>query len=272
MKKILIIPNSKDTLIEYLNKDIDGVILPIEHLSVNSTCYFNKKDIETISKKTKKEVCILLNKTMTNKDLPLLEEYLIELNKLNISKVLFYDLAILNIAKKLKLNLELAIFQDHLNASSKTNLFYKKRGVNYSVITNDITKEEINEISKVQSLMLICYGYLPMFYSRRYLITNYLNYIGLPKKEALYTIKEKDNKYIIEEEESGTTIYTKEPINLINELDTINIDYIILNENHIESKEFKKVLNQYLNKEKDEKNHYLGFINKKTVYKVEDYE
>ena len=33
-----------------------------------------------------------------------------------------------------------------------------------------------------------------------------------------------------------------------------------------------KVLNQYLNHEKDNKKHYIGFLEKNTVYKVEDYE
>ncbi len=272
MKKILVIPNNKEIIDTYLNTPIDGLILPIENLSVNSTCYFNISDIKQIKDKTDKEICISINKIMMNKDLLLLEETLKKLNNLKISKVLFYDLSVLNICKRLNLNMELVIFQDHLNASTSTNLFYKKRGVNYSVITNDITISEINEISKYQSLMMICYGYLPIFYSRRYLITNYLTYLNKEKKDVPYLIKEKNDSYIIEEEKEGTTIYTKEPINLINEIDNLNIDYIIVNSNHISTKEFIKVLNQYINKDKDEKEYYKGFLEKKTVYKVEDYE
>ena len=272
MKKIIIIPNSKEMLEEYINTNIDGFILPIENLSINSTCYFTINDIKELITKTKKEICISLNKTMTNEDLPLLEETLIELNKLNISKVLFYDLAIPNICKRNNLKLELAIHQDHLNASIKSNMFYNKRGIKTTVITNDITMDEINEIAKYQSLMMVCFGYLPIFYSRRYLITNYLNYIGKKKKDSLYTIKEKDNNYIIEEEKYGTTVYTKQPINLINKIDKLNINYIILNSNHIDNLEFKKVVTQYLNNESDNNKYYEGFIEKKTVYKVEDYE
>ena len=272
MKKILVLPNSKEILEEYINTNIDGFILPIKDLSVNSTYYVTINDIKEIVKKTSKEIYISLNKNITNEDLPLLEETLNELNKLNINKVLFYDLAIPNICKRNNLKLDLAIYQDHLNASIESNMFYKKRGINTTVITNDITKEEINEISKYQSLMMICYGYLPIFYSRRYLITNYLEYIGKKKKNSLYTIKEKDNSYIIEEEKYGTTVYTKEPINLINKINTLNINYIILNSCHINPKEFKKVVNQYLNNESDNNNYYEGFIEKKTVYKVEDYE
>ena len=273
MKKIIVLPNSKELLNTCLSMNIDGVILPIKDLSVNSTYYLSLKEVQEIIKKFKdKEINILLNKNMTNDDLPLLEETLITLSKMNISKVLFYDLAVVNICKRLNLNLNLAIYQDHLNSSTNSNLFYKRRGINTSVITNDITYEEINEIAKEQSLMMFCYGYLPIFYSRRYLISNYLDYIKKKKKDTLYKIKDNNNSYIIEEEKYGTTIYTKEPINLINYIDKLDIDYIILSSIHIDDKEFLKVLNNYIEKRKDNKEHYTGFIDKKTVYKVEDYE
>ena len=272
MKKIVIIPSSKEMIDNYLESNINGFILPIEDLSVNSTCYFTINDVKELVKKTKKEIYISLNKTMANEDLPLLERTLKELNKLKINKVLFYDLAIPNICKSNNLTLELAVYQDHLNASINSNIFYRRRGIQTTVITNDITIDEINEIAEFQSLMMVCFGYLPIFYSRRYLITNYLEYINKKKKDSLYTIKEKDNEYIIEEEKYGTTVYTKEPINLINKIDKLNIDVIILNANHIDNQEFKKIVNQYLNRESNQKKYYEGFLEKKTVYKVEDYE
>ena len=47
--------------------------------------------------------------------------------------------------------------------------------------------------------MLIVYGYLPIFYSRRYLISNYLKYIDKNKDSNIYYIKHKENKYPIVE-------------------------------------------------------------------------
>ena len=180
----------------------------------------------------------------------------------------------MNIVKRLNIKKELVVFQDHLNASIYSNNFYKKRGINYAVITNDITRDEINEISKYNSLMLICYGYLPIFYSRRYLISNYLKYISKNKESNIYYIKNKDDKYPIVEEEFGTTIYTKEPINLINDINDLNVEYIILNANLTNREDFRSILNQYLTNrpEIDSSKCYRGFIDKKTVYKVADYE
>lgn len=271
-KKILVIPNSLENLNDILKTDIDGIILPIEHLAVNSSIYFTLDDIKSIINLTSKEVCVSINKIMHNEDLELLENLLISLNKMNISKIFFYDLAVVSIVKEKNIKKELVVFQDHLNASIYSNNFYKKRGINYSVITNDITKEEINEISKYNSLMLIVYGYLPIFYSRRYLISNYLKYIDKNKDGNIYYIKHNSDKYPIVEEEYGTTIYTKEPINLINDINDINIEYIILNSNLTERKELLSILNKYISNTTDDNDYYRGFIDKKTVYKVADYE
>lgn len=271
-KKILVIPSSLENLNDILKTEIDGVILPIEHLAVNSSIYFTIDDVKSIINLTSKEVCVSINKIMHNEDLDNLEKTLVSLNKMNISKIFFYDLAVMNIVKEKDIKKELVVFQDHLNASIFSNNFYKKRGINYSVITNDITLDEINEISKYNSLMLISYGYLPIFYSRRYLISNYLKYIDKNKNSNIYYIKHKEDKYPIVEEEYGTTIYTKEPINLINDINNINIEYIILNSNLTEREDFLSILNNYLNNITDDNNYYRGFIDKKTVYKVADYE
>lgn len=272
MKKILVIPNSYNNLNQVLKTNIDGIILPIKNLSVNSNIYFSVDDIKNIINQTSKEVCVSINKIMHNEDLELLEKVLTALNKLNIRKILFYDLAVINLCKKLGIRKDLVVFQDHLNASLYSTNFYTKRGIKNILITNDITYDEINEIGKYNSLMLICYGYLPIFYSRRYLVSSYLNYIKHDKNNNNYYIKNREDKYPIIEEKDGTTIYTKMPINLINEIDSLNIDYVILNATLINNEEFLNILNNYLQNKKDNNNYYKGFIDKKTVYKVEDYE
>lgn len=272
MKKILVIPKSLENLGKILNKEIEGIILPIKNLSVNNSIYFTIDDIKSIINLTSKEVCVSINKIMHSEDLELLEQTLIKLNKLNISKIFFYDVSVINICKKLNINKELVVYQDHLNASLYSNNFYKNRGISYSTITNDITVDEINEISKYNKLILICYGYLPIFYSKRHLITNYLEYIKEDRLHNIYYIKNKTDRYPVLEEESGTTIYTKEPINLINELDRISVDYIILNAFNIDNEEFIYMLDRYIAGKKTNKEEYTGFLNKKTVYKVNDYE
>ena len=270
MKKIFVIPNSYELLGSVLKKDIDGVILPLEHLSVNHDISFSLEDIKVILNTTSKEIAVSINKIMHNSDLKFLEEALISLNKMNVSKIFFYDLAVLNICRKLEIKKDLVVFQDHLNTSYYSNLFYHQHGVKYSVISNDITIEEINKIGKELPLMIEAYGYVPIFYSRRYLITNYLKYICREKDEGHYYIKNKENRYPIVEEEYGTTIYTKEPINLINDVKNLEVDAIILNSLMIDKDLFLKVVDQYVTFDSDNEDHYSGFLHEKTVYRVGD--
>ena len=272
MKKILVTPSNLENLGKVLNTSIDGIILPIKDLSVNNTVYFTVDDIKDIINLTSKEVCVSINKTIHAEDLKVLESVLLKLNKLNISKIFFYDLAVINLCQKLNIKKQLVIYQEHLNASLYSNNFYRKRGIEYATITNDITMDEINEISKHNKLILISYGYLPIFYSKRHLVTNYLEYIKEEKLHNIYYIKNKSDKYPVLEENDGTTIYSKEPINLINEIDKLDVEYIILNAFNIEDDIFISMLHRYINNKKTESKNYTGFLNKKTVYKLKDYE
>ena len=272
MKKILVIPNSFGLLGQVLDTDITGVILPISGFSVNSDCYFSISDVKSILNYTSKEVCVSLNKIMHNSDLKELERALVALNKMNIQKIFFYDLAVYHLCKRLGIKKELVIFQDHLNASGASNLFYRKRGIAYSVITNDITLEEMNQIGEEVPLMFVSYGYLPIFYSRRYLITNYLKHLSLDKEEGNYYIRHGEDRYPIVEEDYGTTIYTKKPIDCIQDIKDMKVEYLILNSTLVNRDGFMDVVSKYLADEEveDDANHYDGFLHQKTVYKLED--
>ena len=90
--------------------------------------------------------------------------------------------------------------------------------------------------------------------------------------DELGYIKNGEDKYPILEEKEGTTIFTKEPIKLINEIDKVDVDYIILNAFNISNDEFMDMLNMFIEEKKTAKEEYVGLLDHKTVYKVEDYE
>lgn len=117
------------------------------------------------------------------------------------------------------------------------------------------------------------YGYAPIFYSRRYLIKNYLKFINREDIVGEYSIvSDVDTEYPIREEEYGTTIYSEYPINLINYLDKLNdIDYIVMNSNLIDNDAFNNMVDKFINKENID-DCYLGFFNIKTIFKVKNNE
>ena len=269
MSKLVVSGNSKEHLLELIKKDIDGVILSIDGLAVNDSFYIEVDELDNIDFKNK-EVFISLNKLMHNSDLDKLRTVMNKLKDKNVF-ILFYDMAVYKIAKEYNMTDKLVICQDHLNASILSNKFYYDRGIKGSFITSDITHDELLEIKNNtdMKIMFLVYGYGPIFYSRRYLITNYLKYIDKENNGNNYAIiSDTGIEYPIDEEEYGTTVYTSEIINLISKIDELkDIDYIVMRSNKIDDGEFSKMVDKFINKEKIDDT-YLGFYDMKTIYRV----
>lgn len=271
MSKLIVTVNSFEQIDELLDKDIYGFMLYIDKLSVNSSFYVNVDDIKKINFKDKK-VLVCMNKIMHNNDLDFVRNTLYLLKEMDV-KILFYDIGIYNIAKEMNMVDKLVIYQDHLNASVQSNNFYSSLGINGSYITSDITGEELLEIknnSKME-IYFLGYGYAPIFYSRRYLIKNYLKFIDKEDAIGKYSIiNDMGNVYPINEEDFGTTIYTENVINLINYLDMLdNIDYVIMNSNGIDNNEFNNMVDKFIKRDKID-DCYLGFFNTKTIFRVKN--
>lgn len=271
MSKLIVTVNSLEQLGELLDKDIYGVMLYIDKLSVNSSFYVNIDDVNDIDFKNKKKY-IVMNKIMHNSDLDMVRENLSRLRDMDV-KILFYDMAVYNIAMEFNMLDKLVIYQDHLNASILSNKFYYDLGITGSYISSDITGDELLEIkgnSKME-IYFTGYGYLPIFYSRRYLIKNYLKFIGKEEIVGKYSIvSDMNTEYPISEEEYGTTIYSEKPVNLVNYLDDLeSIDYIVMNSNGISSDEFNLMVDRFINRDSME-DCYLGFFNTKTIFKVKN--
>ena len=271
MSKLIVSVNSFEQMNRLIDKDIYGVMLYIDKLSVNSSFYVTVDDIKKINFKDKK-VLVCINKIMHNNDLDIVRNILSRLKDMDV-KILFYDMSVYNISKELDMVDKLVIYQDHLNASILSNKFYYDLGITGSYISSDITGEELLEIKNNSKMEIYFtgYGYVPIFYSRRYLIKNYLKFIDKEDMVGKYSIiSDMDTEYRIVEEDYGTTIYSEYPVNLINYIDYLNdIDYLILNSNLIDDNEFEMMVDKFINKDKMD-DCYLGFFNKKTIFKVKN--
>ncbi|MDD2435462.1 MAG: U32 family peptidase [Bacilli bacterium] len=284
MSKIIILPSSNQT-----NKECDGYIIGIKGLSVNLPIYFELDEAISFIKQVKdnhQEIFVSLNKNMHNNDLPFLEELLVKLNDLKINGILYYDLSIFNISRRLKIENELVWAQEHLTTNYLTCNFWYDRGVNYVYLASEITTDEILEISDntKMKLMVPIFGYLPMFVSKRNLVKNYLETFELEDNSKINYITKKDQEYPIIDNELGTTVYSSHILNGIQEvLKMKDIDYLVLNSLKIKDSDFNEVIKMFKNVnennvlEYDNKintmfktNH--GFLYKETIYKVKNNE
>ena len=279
--KLLIEKNTSN----YDNLKIDGIILSLKDYSVQSTIYYDIDEIKKIiNKYPKLEVFIKMNKNIFNDEIDKLKEVLIELNKLNIKGVFFYDLAILNIKQELNLDVDLVWDQSHMVNNYRTCDYYYNEGVKYALLGKEITLEEIKEIvekSKITSMVEVV-STPAIAYSKRKLLTNYYKSINKAKKDTLEILEKVTNKYyIVKESNNGTSFYTKDIMNgtsIIKDLYSVNTPYIIMREEGVP--DFDELVNDtytYIeNKCKDEqyieKYKKLGdntnFFFKETMYKV----
>lgn len=275
MKKI-IIPNQK----EIKNvQNIDGLLLGLTNLSTNFLYTYTIEEIkEIIQKYPKLEIFVSVNKNILNEELPLLEEQLKCLDTLSIKGILFYDLSILHMKKRLGLKTHLYWAQEHFTTNYLTMEYYRKEGVQGTYISADITGEEILEIRKnTKGEMLVpLFGYLPMFASRRHLVHNYEKTFDVKGEGNIYTFEKDEKKYPIIDDEKGTTAYTSIPYNGFSLYDTLeqnHIEYIVINGTFIKEEAWNKILSVMNTKNTFEKiNEILktdtGFLYKETFYKV----
>lgn len=267
MSNFIVIPNKKEDIEKILNKEITGLIIGVKGLSIYPL-ELPIEEIISIANNTDKDIIVALNKMIHNSDLNFVKDIFIKLKGSKIKKILFYDLGISNICKEINIDKELILSQEHLNASRNSNEFYYNQGITNTFITSDITKEEILEINNntKMNIYYTVYGYLPIFYSRRYLLTNYFKYIEKNMLDNTYYIINNDLRYMIKEYNYGTIIYSP-LINLINKIDEIkDIDNLVIDLSYTEN---INIIDNFINNEKEE-NTYTGFFDKRTIYKLKD--
>ncbi len=280
MAKIVIIPNNEDNL-NSLNHDI---LIGIEGYSVNVlTITFDafKKFL-----KKNKNVFVALNKNFTNSELEALKEILIYLDSQDIKGIFYYDVAVVNIVKKLNLKINLIWSAEHLTTNYYTINYWYNQGVKGTFISNEITKKEMITISDntESTLFVQLFGYIPMYVSRRHAIRNYLKYFNVNNESSHYQLFKEDKKYAIIDNAEGTMIYSNFILNGLTEKLELDdkIAYIIINGFNIDNDKLNKVINYFETVTKDNVdglNHQLeklfdnlgkGFLYEESIYKVKN--
>ena len=284
--KLIVKPSSLKYIKEEKKKAY-AFLFGIKNLSINKMFTLTVKQLDNIIKKENIKVFISLDKNIFNKDISYLKKVLLELDKLNVCGIMFYDLSILYLAKSLNIKTPLVWNQNFFVTNYETINYYKSKNVSSVYLSSEITYDEIEEITKnINSKTFINgFGYQLMSYSKRKFITNYFKYNKKFNINKIHYLEENNHKYIIKEEKEGTAIlscYILNSINYLNKFKIIGIDYLVLDESFIDHDKFLEVVDIYsdfLNKkdiENDQKIEKLfpgievseGFLNKKTIYRV----
>lgn len=281
MSEIVVITNSKENIQALIDKNI-LLLIGIEKYSVN-TLNISFDEIKRIVSKSN-SIFLSLNKNIFNSELNEVESLLIEISKLNIKGLFYYDVAILNIVNRLNLNINLIWSAEHLTTNYFTINYWQENGVNGVFLSNEITKEEIIDITKNTNcnIFVQLFGYIPMYVSKRHAVKNYLNHFKLDLNSSKYYLLKEEKKYSIVDNNDGTLIYTNFMINGLKEYVELynKIDYSIINGYDIDSEKlfkmidiFKKVNKENVNELDNQvcqmfDNLEKGFMYEETIYRV----
>lgn len=275
MKKLLVKINNDNELM----CPGQGYILGIDGFSVCFGKTYTVDEIKNIKEKSNnKEIFVSLNRVIFENELGAYRKILSELDDLNLDGIIVGDIAALTYNLKTNIILD----QMHLNNSYLTAKHYLNNGVKGIVLTNDITLNDINEISKQNKDSLLfkqIFGFAHLSTSKRDLVTNYLKHFNLESKSKYHIIKEenKEDFYYVYEDYFGTHILNGNPINLLKYVDDINVSYFIFDSFLIDNATYAldKFIAQDINCHDEIDKIYNsndGFINKKTIYKVKNNE
>ena len=280
--KFTVVTNNINRINTYKKIGANAFIFALKDYSCGYESYFTLDEIKKIKEENKDiEIFISLNKNFFNPELDDLKKVLKEIDKLNVSGVLFYDMAILRMKHSLNLKTDLVWDQTHMVTNYNTCNYYYDKGVKYGIVSKEITIDEINEIADKtkMALMTNIFCYPIMSFTRRSLVTNYFKSHDIDNNKNRYIITNNDEEYIINEEEHGTGIYPNKLLNGSSIITSLKTDYAILNDSFIDEELFSKVLGLFIKlyDSKDEKikkeiddlaGDYRAFFDTKTIYKV----
>ena len=249
------------TLSEKLKESNITFLFPLEGFSVGYPTTFKLDEI------TCRNAYLFINRILDHNSILLLEEILANLPS-NIKGIMFDDLGVLYLLKKMKKKLETILFLNHFNCNYLSIQSFLDE-VDSVVISTDITRKETEEILKKTKSRCIVYGfgYISIMYSRRLLITNYNHHFKLNASRKNIITNDLGKNFRIIENEYGTVIYTGEAYNGLRKYKNTMKGYLI-NTLFFTDEEVIKILRQ--DSKLDELYPYRYLSEEETVVRVKE--
>ena len=255
--KLLININKLEEIAEYKKIGITNFLFAVKGFSIG----YNTFELNEIPE----DSYLLINRVMDTKSIEELRLRKDELTKFK--GIIFEDLGVYNILRDLEI--ELIWFQNHFTINNESMRFWLSR-VDSAVIGNEITSTEIESIIENASkpLILNVLGKNQIMYSRRTLLSNFNKYNNLDNfNDMTLDVHGTKDEFFARENELGTVIYNNEYFNYLEFAKSLNEDkikfYLIMNLD-LNPNDLEEILNG-----KSFGND--GFLNKKTVYKMSEY-
>lgn len=261
---ILIYVDDIKHLDDYRKVGVSTFLFALEGFSVGYNTYTldEIKNVEVSNK------YVILNRMLDCRAVDGLKEKLKEFS--GIKGLVFEDIAVYQLIKKMNLDIEMIFFQNHFGTNVHSVNFWLDR-VNSIFISNEITKVEIeNILDKVQKpVVLNLYGYNQVMYSRRLLLSNWSEEFNIPYK-SMNVLEDRAThvKFRAIENEFGTVMYSDKIFNGKELLGLDNVKFFYVNTMMIDHNlvmDFLESTMDHVSEFEDD-----GFLNRETIYKLKE--
>lgn len=275
MKYIIGINKTKN--IEELKQYTNKFLIGLKEFTIGMNNYFSFDEIFNMCKSNSKcDFYLNLNRFVLEENINTLENILKKLKKFDNCFYIITDLGILNMALKSDFSSKIIIDFQNLTTNSFDFNFFQKYHINGSFISNELHKNEIKEILENKKITSYYYGfgYIPLFFSRREHIRNYLKFNNISQnlEKDHYSLKEetREEQFNILEEQQSFIIYRPNLFYLIKEIEYFkNLDYFVFNPIFFTDEQLIPIVEKITNNEKLKMNYDEGFLNREIIYKKE---
>lgn len=217
--------HSIDSLEKLKRAKVDAVIIGVEHYSIRSCITVKKEDLQLWKKCKKLGLKLYINflRLCMDEDLSGVREYFSIFKELDVDGIYYADEGLYFEAKQLGIESKLIYQPETLVASSADVDFYMSLGIQSVSLAHELSLEEVVSIGKHNpNIEILVHGYFSILYSRRPLVTNYLEAVNKPvcSLPCHYDLIEqtRDERMPIVQDETGTHIFSEMPINSLQEM------------------------------------------------------
>lgn len=242
-----------NNLARFKESGADGIIVSLDDFAIRFSESYSIDEIKRIKEDCKKLGLLLfvnMQKFIMEEEIDSLLEALNAL-KDTVDGIYYSDEGLLYAAKSLGMENQLIYQPETLVTSAMDVQYYLNQNIQAVSLANELSLEEILQIAaKTRGVEVMIHGYYSILYSRRALITNYLQAIDGVKEKNQYTIIEqtRQDKMPILEDKGGTHIFSPLPKASFEQLKSLKesgIERFRLESLFLEDEEILKALQTY---------------------------
>ena len=221
--------HSLNNLQSLVDAGIDAIIVGIPYFSIRHCLQVDKEKLVTLKETCSKlgiKLYINFLRMCSEFDIDSAKDWLYFFKKFDIDGIYYADEGILYLAQELQIEDKLIYQPETLITSSIDVDFYLSQGIQTVSLAHELSLDEIRLITKkYNNVEILVNGYFSILYSRRYLITNYLDAIKSEsiRKYHRYDLIEQTRKQRMPvfEDDAGTHIFSEQPISSFLQFDEL---------------------------------------------------